>query len=159
MEGAATSSTPKARIDLTDAFNVERGNDGQIRLSYGSTGTHGLTVEVNDGVLSLDVKASQDATVRATKGSGTDMVASAMQRLAQEGVEVNSVEAYWLHPTLAGEGNTVNWSEFMANRANGLSLEDSARATWTGRFFGNYGFTNPQQFVLGNNAVELTFGR
>lgn len=87
------------------------------------------------------------------------MVASAMQRLAREGVEVNSVEACWLHPSIAGKGNSVNWSEFMSNRASGLSLEDSARAAWTGSFFSNYGFKNPQEFVLGNNAIELTFGR
>ena len=113
-------SIPKPRIDLTDAFSVEHGGPGKILLSYGRIDSHGLIVEVDSGVLSFDVKASQDAAIIAVKGSGTDMAASAMQRLSREGVEVTAVDAYWLHPSLAGKGNAVNWSEFSANRAAGF---------------------------------------
>ncbi|MCW7537965.1 LysM peptidoglycan-binding domain-containing protein [Aquabacterium sp. A7-Y] len=132
---AAGGTTPTARVDVSDRFVKVPLKDGEFRFEYGDPTTHGLHARISkNGTLSFDIRAKRD--LGATHGSGTDMAASLMKRLNDEGLEVKQFDALWMKGSK--EVSTNYWYyERMRYKIGELP---AARGTWTGRFLANYGF-------------------
>jgi len=80
---------PIPKVDVTNDFKLSVFKDGGVELKYGDPdGIAGLVVNINkEGVLGFDIRAAQNHPLY--DASGTDMFASAMQRLGNEGIQVN----------------------------------------------------------------------
>jgi filamentous hemagglutinin len=126
------------RVDVADNFVVKTGKNGSTTLQYGNPeGAQGLIVNVDkDGVLGFDIRADNSSI---SNPSGTDMFASAMQRLNQNGVQVSAIRGAWV-----GGTDSINTAEYMSNLKNGMTPQQAAANTWTGRMAANYGFTDVQ---------------
>jgi RHS repeat-associated protein len=109
----------------------------------------GVSAQVKTrGALSLAIQ-------RGEQSSGTVLFLEAMGTL---GSQVKSIDANW------GTGMPSNLDMFNQNLRAGMSVEDAARATYTGRWAGLFGFTkleiDPKKLVgtPGNyTKVEITF--
>lgn len=82
------------------------------------------------------------------------MFASAMQRLDQEGVQVNAIRGTWIEGT-----DSVNAAEYLSNLDRGMSPQQAAANTWTGRMAARYGFTNVGVPNTGYSTTTVIFGR
>jgi hypothetical protein len=110
---------------------------GKIDVNYldAEFGEHGLNATIDEnGRLSFEVRAQGDVS---QLGSGTDMFASMMLRLNREGIQVNGITGTWI-----SGGDSVNASEFASNLEAGMTPENAALNTWTGRIAGKYGYTS-----------------
>lgn len=140
------------RIDVTSDFSMKLYKDGLVTLKYGDPeGVAGLIVNVDkNGILGFDVRASNNSF----NPSGTDMFISAMQRLDQEGIQVNAVRGAWV-----GGAGSVNTAEYLSNLTKGLSPTQAAANTWTGRIAAKYGFTSVQAPESGmfNDITTVVF--
>lgn len=150
-----TISPPVPNVDLTDDFIVKTGSDGTTRLQYGNPdGVSGLIVNVDsDGTLGFNIRVPSGGDPM-SGASGTDMFASAMQRLDQEGVQVNAIRGTWIEGT-----DSVNAAEYLSNLDQGMSPQQAAANTWTGRMAANYGFTNVGVPNTGYSTTTVIFGR
>jgi hypothetical protein len=146
---------PVPRVDVTDDFIVKTGSDGTVRLQYGNPdGVSGLIVNVDsDGTLGFNIRAPSGGDP-VSGASGTDMFASAMQRLDQEGVQVNAIRGTWIEGT-----DSVNSAEYLSNLDQGMSPQQAAANTWTGRMAARYGFTNVGVPNTGYSTTTVIFGR
>ena len=144
---------PIPRIDVTNEFLVSKSGMGTT-LRYGDPdGVAGLVVNVDrSGVLGFDIRSAVDHPLY--QASGTDMFASAMRRLANEGVEVNKVRGAWV-----GGTDSVNADEYLRNVANGMSKEGAAMNTWTGRIAQKYGYKNVEKIEEVGSVTYVTFGK
>lgn len=123
------------RVDVADKFVKTPLGNGGFRFTYGDPTTHGLEAFVTkDGVLSFDIRANQK--LAAEQGSGTDMASSLMNRLANDGIEVNRFDAQWMK---GSKQVSVNYWYYDRNYRSMGEL-NAARGTWTGQFFAKYGF-------------------
>ncbi|MDR5776588.1 MULTISPECIES: hypothetical protein, partial [unclassified Caballeronia] len=138
-EDMVTSSRlepPVPRIDISNEFSINRYGGG-VSIDYldAEYGSHGLNAYIDQSQrLSFEVRAQGDI---AALGSGTDMFASMMLRLDREGIPVNGITGTWISGT-----DSVNAAEYGRNLAAGMSKEDAAINTWTGRMASRYGFTS-----------------
>jgi len=108
---------------------------------------------VNDeGVLAFEIRAAKDHPY--FEASGTDMFASAMQRLGNEGVQVNKIRGSWETGT-----DSVNIAQYRQNIANGMSKENAALNTWTGKLSQKYGFTKVEKIEDDGYTTYVTFGK
>lgn len=123
-------------------------------LRYGDPdGVAGLIINVDrSGVLGFDIRSAVDHPLY--QASGTDMFASAMRRLANEGVEVNKVRGAWV-----GGTDSVNSDEYLRSVANGMSKEGAAMNTWTGRIAQKYGYKNVEKIEGVGSVAYVTFGK
>jgi hypothetical protein len=147
---ASTATRPVPRVDVSDRFVKTRLSDGGFNFDYGDPTTHGLQASVSkNGTLSMDIRAN--AELAAAQGSGTDMAASLMNRLATEGIEVNSFAAQWMK---GSKDVSVNYSYYNSMRYKVGDLE-AARGTWTGQFFAKYGFDIVAPPVIVNSPGKI----
>ena len=144
---------PVPRVDVSDEFLVSRSGTGTT-LKYGDPdGVAGLIVNVDrSGVLGFDIRAAHGHPLY--EASGTDMFASAMNRLANEGVEVNKVRGAWV-----GGTDSVNADEYLRNIASGMSREEAATNTWTGRIAQKYGYGKVEKIEEVGSITYVTFGK
>ena len=68
------------------------------------------------------------------------MLMSAMQRLKQEGIQVNAIGNLWMNG-----GDSVNHKEYVENRGKGMLPRQAAANTWSGRLAAKCGFANPDE--------------
>jgi filamentous hemagglutinin len=100
---------------------------------------HGIIGFVdNKGIVGFDVFSS--AEVRGQFGTGTEMFNGMMKRIAAENVEVTGVRGTWMSGT-----DSVNYAQYNAGIKAGLTPQQAAANTWTGRLAQEHGFT-----VVGN---------
>lgn len=127
--------SPIPKIDVTNEFMMSVSKDGGVQLKYGDPeGEAGLVVNVDKaGVLGFEIRAAQNHPFY--DASGTDMFASAMQRLGNEGIQVNQVRGAWETGT-----DSVNTVKYLKNIADGMSKENAALNTWTGKISQKYGY-------------------
>lgn len=144
---------PVPRVDVTDEFLVSKSGAGTT-LKYGDPdGVAGLIVNVDrSGVLGFDIRAAHGHPLY--EASGTDMFASAMRRLANEGVEVKSVRGAWV-----GGTDSVNADEYLRNVASGMLKEEAAMNTWTGRIARKYGYSKIEKIEQVGSITYVTFGK
>ncbi|WP_234003441.1 VENN motif pre-toxin domain-containing protein [Stenotrophomonas sp. MYb57] len=144
---------PVPRIDVTNEFLVNKSGRGTT-LRYGDPdGVAGLIVNVDrSGVLGFDIRSAVDHPLY--QASGTDMFASAMRRLAKEGVEVNKVRGAWV-----GGTDSVNADEYLRNVANGMSKEGATMNAWTGRIAQKYGYKNVEKIEEVGSVAYVAFGK
>ncbi|WP_175538106.1 hemagglutinin repeat-containing protein [Pseudomonas sp. OV546] len=78
---------PIPKVDVTNDFMMDVFKDGGVQLKYGDPdGVAGLVVNVDKaGVLGFEIRAAQNHPYY--NASGTDIFASAMQRLGNEGIK------------------------------------------------------------------------
>ncbi|VVN47877.1 Hint domain-containing protein [Pseudomonas fluorescens] len=126
---------PIPKVDVTNDFMMKPFNDGGVQLKYGDPdGVAGLIVNVDKaGVLGFEIRAALNHPYY--DASGTDMFASAMQRLGNEGIKVNQIRGAWEAGT-----DSVNTARYLENIANGMSKENAALNTWTGQIAQKYGY-------------------
>lgn len=84
----------------------------------------------------------------------SDMFASAMQRLQREGVQVSSIRGVWIEGT-----DSVNAAQYMSNIGRGMSPQQAAANTWTGRMAARYGYTNVGVPSQDYSSTVVLFGR
>ncbi|SEN62644.1 hemagglutinin repeat-containing protein [Pseudomonas sp. NFACC39-1] len=140
------------RVDISDEFKVITQKDGTRTYRYldPADGNHGLEISVVNGVLGFEIRAQGDASAL---GSGRDMFISAMKRLENDGVEVNSIRGYWEKGT-----DSVNYKQYMD--ASGLiGKENAALNTWTGKIAQDYGFTKVVKLEEKFGDIVVVFGR
>jgi filamentous hemagglutinin len=144
---------PVPRIDVTNEFLVNKSGMGTT-LRYGDPdGVAGLIVNLDrSGVLGFDIRSAVDHPLY--QASGTDMFASAMRRLANEGVEVNKVRGAWV-----GGTDSVNADEYLRNVANGMSKEGATMNAWTGRIAQKYGYKNVEKIEEVGSVAYVAFGK
>jgi hypothetical protein len=131
----ASQEPPTPRLDVSDKFNIKR-YDGMTDIDYldAENGTHGLNAYINrDGILSLEIRAQGDASIL---GSGTDMFSSLMKRINNNNISINGINGVWELGT-----DSVNAAEFVQNINTGMTREQAAMNTWTGRIASRYGYT------------------
>ena len=152
---ASTASRLAPRVDVTDEFMLRTGKNGSTTLQYGNPeGVHGLIVNVDKhGVLGFDIRAPQGGSSM-SNASGTDMFLSAMQRLGQQGVQVNAVRGTWIEGT-----DSVNAARYLANLNRGLTPQQAAASTWTGRMAASQGFTNVGTPKTSFGTTTVQFGK
>ncbi|MBB5407659.1 YD repeat-containing protein [Paraburkholderia sp. HC6.4b] len=127
---------PIPRLDVSDQFSINRYGGG-VSIDYldAEYGSHGLNAYIDQSQrLSFEIRANGDV---AKLGSGKDMFASMMLRLDREGIEVNGITGTWVSGT-----DSVNAAEYARNLAAGMSKENAALNTWTGRLASSYGYTS-----------------
>ena len=127
-------------------------NGGGVQLKYGDPdGVAGLVVNVDKaGVLGFEIRAAQNHPYY--DASGTDMFASAMQRLVNEGIKVNQIRGAWEAGT-----DSVNTARYLENIANGMSKENAALNTWTGRIAQKYGYGKVEKIETIGGINYVTF--
>ncbi|MHA3735423.1 DUF637 domain-containing protein [Pseudomonas sp. Eth.TT006] len=152
--GVEKIEPPIPKFDVTDAFERLPTSNGVSTWKYGNPdGVAGLVVRVNDeGVLAFEIRAAKDHPY--FEASGTDMFASAMQRLGNEGVQVNKIRGSWETGT-----DSVNIAQCRQNIANGMSQENAALNTWTGKLSQKYGFTKVEKIEDDGYTTYVTFGK
>ncbi|MHA6883128.1 hypothetical protein, partial [Ralstonia pseudosolanacearum] len=135
-EAMALSGQPVPRVDVSGQFNITR-YGGALDVDYldAEFGNHGLNATIDkNGRLSFEVRAQGDVS---KLGSGTDMFSSMMLRLNREGIDVNAITGTWI-----SGGDSVNAAEFARNVKMGMTPEDAAMNTWTGRMAARYGYSS-----------------
>ena len=143
---------PIPKVDVTNDFMMSVAKDGGVELKYGNPdGVAGLVVNVNkEGVLGFDIRAAQNHPLY--DASGTDMFASAMQRLGNEGIQVNQIRGAWVAGT-----DSVNTAQYLENIANGMSKENAALKTWTGQISQKYGYGKVDKIETIGDITYVTF--
>lgn len=143
---------PIPKVDVTNDFMMRVVKDGGVELKYGNPdGVAGLVVNVNkEGVLGFDIRAAQNHPLY--DASGTDMFASAMQRLGNEGIQVNQIRGAWVAGT-----DSVNTAQYLENIANGMSKENAALKTWTGQISQKYGYGKVDKIETIGDITYVTF--
>lgn len=151
--GGEKIDPPIPKVDVTNDFVISR-NNGSTTLKYGNPeGVAGLVVDVDKtGVLGFEVRAAKDHPFY--DASGTDMFASAMQRLSNEGVQVNKIRGAWVEGT-----DSVNVTQYLQNIASGMSKENAALNTWTGKLSQKYGYTKVEKIEIIGGITYVTFGK
>ncbi|MBB5448351.1 MULTISPECIES: hypothetical protein [unclassified Paraburkholderia] len=146
---------PIPRVNVADDFVFRANRNGSVTLQFGDPeGVHGLIVNVDkQGTLGFDIRSARGGSSFSNE-SGTDMFASAMQRLEREGVQVNAIRGVWINGT-----DSVNAAQYASNLSLGMSPERAAANTWTGRIAARYGFTNVGVPNVGYSATTVIFGR
>lgn len=98
----------------------------------------------------FDIRAAQNHPLY--DASGTDMFASAMQRLGNEGMQVNQTRGDWVAGT-----DSVNTAQYLENIANGMSKENAALKTWTGQISQKYGYGKVGKIETIEDITYVTF--
>ncbi|WP_233102258.1 two-partner secretion domain-containing protein [Pseudomonas sp. MF7453] len=144
---------PIPKVDVTNDFMMSVSNGGTT-LRYGNPeGVAGLVLNVDKaGVLGFEIRAAQNHPFY--DASGTDMFASAMQRLDNEGIQVNQIRGAWEAGT-----DSVNTAQYLQNIANGMSKENAALSTWTGQISQKYGYTKVEKIDTIGGIIYVTFGK
>lgn len=144
---------PIPRVNVANDFIVKASENG-TNLRYGDPdGVAGLIVNVDKtGMLGFEIRAAQNHPL--FEASGTDMFASAMQRLNSEGVQVSKIRGAWE----AGAGST-NTAQYMQNISEGMSREAAALNTWTGRIAQKYGYDKVERIETVGHITYVTFGK
>lgn len=152
--GAGRIEPPTPKVDVTNDFTMSVSNNGGTTLRYGNPdGVAGLVVNVDKaGVLGFDIRAAQNHPLY--DASGTDMFASAMQRLSNEGIQVNQIRGAWVTGT-----DSVNTAQYLKNIASGMSKENAALNTWTGQISPKYGYTKVEKIETIGEVTYVTFGK
>ena len=75
-----------------------------------------------------------------------------MQRLVNEGIKVNQSRGAWEAGT-----DSVNTARYLENIANGMSKENAALNTWTGRIAQKYGFGKVEKIETIGGIYYVTF--
>lgn len=150
--GLARIEPPIPKVDVTDDFMMSVSKDGGVELKYGNPdGLAGLVVNVNkEGVLGFDIRAAHNHPLY--DASGTDMFASAMQRLGNEGIQVNKIRGAWVAGT-----DSVNTAQYLENIAHGMSKENAALNTWTGQISQRYGYGKVDKIETIGDITYVTF--
>ncbi|WP_434562909.1 hemagglutinin repeat-containing protein [Pseudomonas sp. R1-6] len=150
--GLARIEPPIPKVDVTDDFMMSVSKDGGVELKYGNPdGVAGLVVNVNkEGVLGFDIRAAHNHPLY--DASGTDMFASAMQRLGNEGIQVNQIRGAWVAGT-----DSVNTAQYLENIAHGMSKENAALNTWTGQISQRYGYGKVDKIETIGDITYVTF--
>ncbi len=153
-----SAARPVPRVDVSDRFVKTPRGEGGFDFDFGDPTTHGLQATISrNGTLSMDIRANPKLAT--TEGSGTDMAASLMNRLASEGIEVNQFSAQWMKGSKDVSANYAYYNNSMRYK---VGDPDAARGTWTGRLFSNYGFDIVSPPVIVNSpgkTVLATFVR
>ena len=144
---------PIPKVDITNDFMMSVSNGGTT-LRYGDPqGVAGLVVNVDKtGVLGFEIRAAQNHPLY--DASGTDMFASAMQRLANEGIQVNQIRGAWEMGT-----DSVNTAQYLQNISKGMSKENAALNTWTGQISQKYGYAKVEKIETVGEITYVTFGK
>ncbi len=152
--GVEKIEPPIPKFDVANAFDRLPTVNGVSTWKYGDPdGIAGLIVRVNDeGVLAFEIRAAKDHPY--FEASGTDMFASAMQRIGSEGVQVNKIRGSW-----ESNAGSVNTAQYRQNIANGMSPENAALNTWTGKISQKYGFTKVDKIEDDGYTTYVTFGK
>ncbi|MDM5182052.1 hypothetical protein PO883_33295, partial [Massilia sp. DJPM01] len=160
LERAAVTmgpARPVPRVNVADRFEKMSRPDGGFDFDYLDPTKHGLQATISkNGVLSMDVRANP--ALSPTLGSGRDMGASLMNRLAAEGIEVKQFDALWMKGSKDVSSNYTYYNKMQYS----MNPLDAARGTWTGKFFSEYGFdiVKPPVIVNApNKAFTATFVR
>ena len=121
---------------------------------YGNPeGVAGLVVNVDKaGVLGFEIRAAQNHPFY--DASGTDMFSSAMQRLGNEGIQVNQIRGAWEAGT-----DSVHTAQYMQNISKGMSKESAALNTWTGQISQKYGYAKVEKIETIGEITYVTFGK
>ncbi|CAI8706834.1 filamentous hemagglutinin [Pseudomonas chlororaphis] len=145
---------PTPKVDVTNDFMMSPSNNGGITLRYGNPdGVAGLVVNVDKaGVLGFEIRAAQNHPLY--DASGTDMFASAMQRLGNEGIQVKQIRGAWEAGT-----DSVNTAQYMQNLSKGMSKESAALNTWTGKISQKYGYSEVKKIETIGDITYVTFGK
>ena len=145
---------PVPRVNVADDFVYKANKNGSVTLQYGNPdGVHGLIVNVDrQGILGFDIRSTPGNSF--SDASGTDMFASAMQRLQRENVQVNAIRGVWIEGA-----DSVNAAQYLTNLNRGLSPRNAAADTWTGRMAARYGYTNVGAPSAGFSSTTVIFGR
>ncbi|RKP43266.1 hypothetical protein, partial [Trinickia fusca] len=155
-EGSSIALKPPIpRVNVADDFAYRENKNGSVTLQYGDPeGVHGLIVNVDrQGVLGFDIRSAPGGS-SLSNASGTDMFASAMERLEREGVQVNAIRGMWI-----GGTDSVNAAQYLSNLDRGMPPQQAAANTWTGRMVARYGYTNVGMPNTGYSVTTVIFGR
>jgi hypothetical protein len=156
VAGASISrSSSSTALDLTSQFSVQKGAGG-LKLQYGDPqywsvvdSSHGIVGFVDkQGILGIDVFANP--SLRASRGSGTDMFNSLISRTTREGVELQGIRGAWISGT-----DSVNFMQYRAGISGGLSPEQAALNTWTGKLAQQHGFTTVEKVIDTGNVYSI----
>jgi hypothetical protein len=140
----------KPTVDVTNQLDVQNISDDYTSFQYLSPESgHGIAGFVDEGVLSFNVRAQGD---RQTLGSGKDMFYGAVERMKNEGIAFDKIRGTWVPGS-----DSVNAAEYQKNLTNGMSAEDAAKNTWTGRLAADQGFTKVGAIEDWGDFVNVTF--
>ena len=113
---------------------------------------HGFLGRVSsEGQMKFSVRAEGD---RAQFGSGSDMFDSFMLRARNDGVSINSVAGEWHIGT-----DSVNAAQYLKAVESGLSPQQAALSTWTGRIATRHGYTDVYVPEIQAGVVRPVFTR
>lgn len=147
-----TRSTRTKRTRFPHSAEVQASNQplAPVSIARAATNSIALSAPLSIGISNED-KTVSDSSLQ---GSGRDMFISAMQRLSNEGIQVNQIRGNWLNG-----GDSVNTAQYQANIATGMSPEQAAKNTWTGKVAADFGFTKVQSVTNSPIGVVVIFGK
>lgn len=148
---SSTSSLPHqyTRLNLEEQFTLKRwGQDIEVNYEP-QENVHFLNAMIDKtGSLSFYVRAKGD---RLTHGSGRDMFIGLMNKLKKEGIEIKQIKTHW-----ETKSESVNAQEFLKNLNQGMSQQEAASKTWTGRLIAHYRF-KPETFTKNGSCHYVVF--
>jgi filamentous hemagglutinin len=149
---------PKVNLNqLAGEFQVTQGGNGAF-FRYGNPvywaeaeASHGLNAFIDrSGTLGFDIFSNPE--IRSAYGSGSDMFNALMIRAGQEGIEINAIRGAWMKGT-----DSVNFSQFNQGLANGMTHEQAALNTWTGRMATARGYSVVDSITKDAGNVYVIF--
>jgi hypothetical protein len=163
--GASTAAVPPLmpppgltpRIDVSSQVQRSDAANGVVRYTYQPRGPdvlHGIQVHARPNGSLLLHQISTRPELRSTLGSGTDMVLGVVKNLNEDGYQVKEIEAAWTQTA----GLESQYTAFAQSMTRGLSYQDAARQTFSGKAAAMFGFTEVQveQSFYGHYIAKFT---
>lgn len=151
--GCTSRPIPKVNVSAQfERINLSTSPPTSVFQYLNSSKGHGLCGVIDpDGKLGFDIKAQGD---RSVLGTGRDMFISLMQHLEEEGIPVLVIEGKW---NLGPNKHSDNTAEYQKNLDEGMSPEDAAKNTWTGRMVKEFGFSVIHSVREEVDAIKVLF--
>ncbi|MFC4490375.1 hypothetical protein, partial [Chromobacterium aquaticum] len=152
-EGGGAGYIP--RVDLVDSFVQQKMRGRDLRYLYRGYGDiHYLDAIIDsNGTLGFDIRAGGNAAVL---GGGKDMLYGLMNRLKQDGVQVQKIRGTWLD----GDGS-VNYETYrkLTSGHSPKSPSQAALETWTGQQARAFGYGKVVDLKDFGVDVKVLFGK
>ena len=141
------------RMNLADDFSMTPYSNGARRYQIHDPSPdgfgHGLAVNINSrGEMSFSIRSSGNAEL----GSGSDMFNSFMLRARRDNVGIGTIHGEWHIGT-----DSVNASKYIDGINAGMTPQQAALSTWTGRMATKHGYTDVYVPEVRSGVVRPVF--
>ena len=125
-----------------------------IRIDDNEDEGFALHADVNGDTLKFSLYTRKINGERHPDFFAKNFVAFALNYFEEQGHQINRIEANWTHQD-DGIWPSDNLDEYFKNRREGMSKEEAARNTWSGRTYTGLGFTEIEDYYEEEEGEEV----